>query len=55
MDAPKERLLAIRQRSDESLKNYTNHYSEQAILVDDLNGDFRLSSITSGLRNDSDF
>ena len=52
---PKERLFAIRQRSDESLKFYINRYSEQAILVDNLNEDFKLSSITSGLRTHSAF
>lgn len=38
---PKERLLAIRERSDESLKDDINRYSEHEILVDDLNEDFR--------------
>ena len=52
---PKERLFAILQRSDESLKDCINRYSENAILVDDLNEDFKLSSITSGLRTDSGF
>lgn len=47
---PKERLLAIRQAHDETLKNYINRYSEQALQVDDLNKDFKLFRITSKIQ-----
>jgi len=52
---PKERLLAVRQAHDESLKDFINRYSEQALQVDDLNEDFKLFGISSGVRTESEF
>ena len=53
--APKERLMAVRQAHDETLKNYINSYSEQALQVDDLNEDLKLFGITSGIRTELEF
>ena len=52
---PKETLLAMKQIHDEPLKDYINRYSEQALQVDELNEDFRLFGITSGIRSESEF
>lgn len=53
--ALKERLLARRQTHGESLHAYINRYLEQALQVDDLNEEFRLFGITSGILRDSEF
>lgn len=52
---PRERLLDVRQAREESLKDYINRYSEEALQLDDVNEDFKLSWITPGIRTESEF